>query len=314
MSEIEVWIFWAENGRILLAIKFSKNMGGQSNYLYHVTSSSSTTSYLLRIHRQTPNLVFADTVLFAILSERGLGPKLYGFFDGGRLEEFLPSNYFTKEDSRNPDDLGGEDYEIQTTTVNYSSHPKQVSIESLSQEIDILEKWAKEIFEHTLVFGHSDLGISNILELIPTKELVLIDCEFANYNCRGFDLTMYLSESAIDYPAEYPGININQELTENPPNLRVLCESYLDADNKLKNRISTNREQEIQSLMEECTFFMPVTHLFWALSSMKHSLLKFENGVDLNVQARDRIAVYYYLKPRSQTIYENLAKFNRRQI
>ncbi|CAL2036646.1 unnamed protein product [Caenorhabditis brenneri] len=84
-------------------VEISKNIGGQSNYLYHVTSSSSTTSYLLRIHRQAPNLVFADTVLFAILSERELGPKLYGFFEGGRLEEFLPSNYFTKEDSRNPE-------------------------------------------------------------------------------------------------------------------------------------------------------------------------------------------------------------------
>ena len=30
-----------------------------------------------------------ESVTFAILSERGLAPKLYGVFHGGRIEEFL---------------------------------------------------------------------------------------------------------------------------------------------------------------------------------------------------------------------------------
>lgn len=31
-----------------------------------------------------------DAVIFMMLSERNLGPKLYGIFPGGRLEEYIP--------------------------------------------------------------------------------------------------------------------------------------------------------------------------------------------------------------------------------
>lgn len=31
-----------------------------------------------------------DSVITMLLSERNLGPKLYGIFPGGRLEEYIP--------------------------------------------------------------------------------------------------------------------------------------------------------------------------------------------------------------------------------
>ncbi|UMM23309.1 hypothetical protein L5515_004091 [Caenorhabditis briggsae] len=315
---------------------------GQSNYLYHVTSSTSATPYLLRIHRQERSQVFTDTVLFAILSERGLGPKLYGFFEGGRLEEYLPSEGFTEDleeylptlpafhamdipVSKNVrctklmrdwlngyKELEGGDYEILPTTVTYSDHPKTISVQKLSEEIDTFEKWAREVFEHTLVFGQIDFGVSNVLELNSTKEMVFIDCEFSSYNWRGFDLAMFVSESAITFNVPFPpGIKIIEDLTDNSPIIRILCEAYLDADNTLKNHIPSDRSSELESLIQECLFFWPLTHLFWALSAMKHALLKFENGVDLDVQARDRLAVYFHLKPRSQKIYEELKKWKK---
>ena len=36
-----------------------------------------------------------DTVIFALLAERGFGPKLYGVFQGGRLEQYISVCYFT---------------------------------------------------------------------------------------------------------------------------------------------------------------------------------------------------------------------------
>ncbi|KAF1761853.1 hypothetical protein GCK72_010112 [Caenorhabditis remanei] len=205
--------------------------------------------------------------------------------------------------------LQGGDYEIVPTTVTYSDHPKCVSIQDLTGEIDIFEKWATELYEETVVFSHNDLAAPNILELNSTKELVLIDWEFGTYNWRGFDLAMHLAETAIDFRVPFPpGIKIIEESTENPPNIRIFCEAYLDADNKLKNHTPVDRSSEIESLIQECLFFWPLTHLFWALSAMKHALLKFENGVDLDVQARDRLAVYFHLRSRSQKTYEELSK------
>lgn len=101
---------------------------------------------------------------------------------------------------------------------------------------------------------------------------------------------------------------MNGDLIDNPPNIQIFCEAYVEADKKLKNRSPSDPTAEVKALIQECQFFWPLTNLFWALSAMKHSLLKFENGVDLDVQARDRLAVYFHLKPRSQKIYEELSK------
>lgn len=35
-----------------------------------------------------------DSVITMLLSERNLGPKLYGIFPGGRLEEYIPVSIF----------------------------------------------------------------------------------------------------------------------------------------------------------------------------------------------------------------------------
>ncbi|CAL2037504.1 unnamed protein product [Caenorhabditis brenneri] len=329
-------------------VKVERIIGGQSNHMFHVTSSISATPFLLRIHRQGPNHVFTDTVNFAIFSERGLGPKLYGFFDGGRLEEYLPSRTLDSDTVLEPEisrkigaaypkyhaievpvskgrrcfqamreylkeyqDFGGGDYEIKTTTVTYSEHPKKVSMEELYKEIDLMEKWTNELYEDTVVFCHNDLACSNVLELESNKEMILIDWEYASYNCRGFDLAMHLSETAVDFRVPHqPGIKISEELTDNPPNLQGFIEAYVDADNKLKNQTpsSEDRASQIADLIQQCQFFWPITHLFWACFVMKLGLLGYNCGVDMDVQAKDRLAVYYHLKPRTQRIYEELRK------
>jgi choline/ethanolamine kinase len=37
--------------------------------------------------------LITESVIFALLSERKLGPKLYGVFPGGRIEQFLPVSF-----------------------------------------------------------------------------------------------------------------------------------------------------------------------------------------------------------------------------
>ncbi|GMT35173.1 hypothetical protein PFISCL1PPCAC_26470, partial [Pristionchus fissidentatus] len=39
---------------------------------------------------ETESHLVAESVIFTLLSERHLGPKLYGIFSGGRLEEYIP--------------------------------------------------------------------------------------------------------------------------------------------------------------------------------------------------------------------------------
>lgn len=39
---------------------------------------------------QAMETVLTDTVVFTLLSERKLGPKLHGIFPGGRIEQYIP--------------------------------------------------------------------------------------------------------------------------------------------------------------------------------------------------------------------------------
>lgn len=54
------------------------------------------TEVLLRIYGQTHGenaleTMITESVVFALLSERNLGPKLHGLFPGGRIEEYIPA-------------------------------------------------------------------------------------------------------------------------------------------------------------------------------------------------------------------------------
>lgn len=254
--------------------------GGQSNLLYLVTSSSGKISseitpscFLIRLHCQQETQVFTDTVVFSIMSERGLGPKLYGFFPGGRLEQFLPSETLNNDTVSDPDvskkiganlpklhaievpipkkpkailmirefleecrSSGNTKFKLVSGSVNFNDDgiPEEVSLERLEQEVAHFEKMSS-IFDDTVVFTHNDLWSANILQLNETKEIVFIDFEYSSYNWRSFDLSMHLSECAFDYRVPFPpGVHVNQIFFENHPNIRIFCESYIDTLYKMK--------------------------------------------------------------------------------
>lgn len=57
------------------------------------------TKVLLRIYGQSHGEnalenMLTESVVFALLSERQLGPKLHGIFPGGRIEQYIPVNIF----------------------------------------------------------------------------------------------------------------------------------------------------------------------------------------------------------------------------
>ena len=47
--------------------------------------------------------LITETVVFTMLSERNLGPRLFGVFPGGRLEEFIPGHPLTSIEMRSPE-------------------------------------------------------------------------------------------------------------------------------------------------------------------------------------------------------------------
>lgn len=336
-------------------VEVTQITNGQSNLIYLVSSNSNKIThptpscFLIRIHCQPSNQVFNDTVIFSVMSERGLGPKLYGFFPGGRLEEYLPSRtldtdsiklpeiskrvgalfpkyhgisvpisksagaiHFIKQNLEAYKKLGGSVHKMCPYSVKYENEAAltTISVGDLEHEIEVFENWSK-VFHDTVVFSHNDLAPLNVLELNDTKEIIFIDFEYSSYNWRGFDLCMFLCENAFDYRVPLPGVWIDQEFIENNPNLRLFSEAYIDTLFEMKGKnpdqkypMTEDRESEIERLILEIKFFIPLVNLFWAVWSLKSFLAKHNNGHNLEVAASDRLTMYFHFKPQSEKIYK----------
>lgn len=78
--------------------------GGLSNLLYHVSLpddlwkesrfQDEPREVLIRVYGQTHGegaleALITESVIFTLLSERNLGPKLHGIFPGGRIEQYI---------------------------------------------------------------------------------------------------------------------------------------------------------------------------------------------------------------------------------
>lgn len=63
---------------------------------------------LIRIYGQTHGdrdmeHLLTESVIFTLLSERGLGPKLYGLFPGGRIEQYIDARPLLTRELSDPD-------------------------------------------------------------------------------------------------------------------------------------------------------------------------------------------------------------------
>ncbi|XP_042212031.1 choline/ethanolamine kinase-like, partial [Homarus americanus] len=181
--------------------------------------------------------VLAESVIFALLSERRLGPRLYGVFPGGRLEQFIPArSLFTSElaDPELSSIIATKMANIHALNVPISKEPtwiwntmekwlksgqeflcKTPSIDGVdSSIIEGLQKinyhnemeYLKQVVakvQSPVVFAHNDMQEGNILLKTHTKSnedrICLIDFEYCSYNYRGFDLANHFCEWMYNY-------------------------------------------------------------------------------------------------------------------
>lgn len=63
---------------------------------------------------QALETVLTDTVVFTLLSERQLGPKLHGIFPGGRIEQYIPVRIITNSNLFQTSHFSFQKYLLQT--------------------------------------------------------------------------------------------------------------------------------------------------------------------------------------------------------
>ncbi|XP_036272387.1 choline kinase alpha isoform X3 [Pipistrellus kuhlii] len=290
--------------------------GGLSNMLFLCSLPDTVASVgdeprkvLLRLYgailKMGTEAMVLESVMFAILAERSLGPKLYGIFPQGRLEQFIPSRRLETEElslpnisaeiaekmatfhgmkmpfNKEPKWLFGtmEKYLNQVLRIKFTEGAKVKQLHKfLSYNLPLELENLRSLLESTpspVVFCHNDCQEGNILlleagENSEEQKLMLIDFEYSSYNYRGFDIANHFCEWMYDYNCEkYPFFRAN--LGKFPTRKQQLhfISSYLAAFphefENLSNEEKFIREEE---MLVEVNRFALASHFFWALWSI----------------------------------------------
>ncbi|XP_030759677.1 choline/ethanolamine kinase [Sitophilus oryzae] len=296
-------------------IGFKHISGGLSNLLYHVSLPSDLYNtydekkkhhieepkeVLIRIYGQTHGegaleALITESVIFTLLSERGLGPKLHGIFPGGRIEQYINARPLLNKEladerlstmiaqkmaslhsmevplHKEPDWLWNTiDRWLRTCDKKLQGDEVPVFIKDLLNDVNLKEeaKWLKMRLEQEnspVVFCHNDMQEGNILMCMDQdkennpldKQIVIIDFEYCSYNYRGFDIANHFIEWVYDYKEEnHPFFTEDRKNYPTEKQRLTFIKAYLEERKSRENPRKVLKEVEVFTL---------ATNFFWSL-------------------------------------------------
>ncbi|XP_041745378.1 choline/ethanolamine kinase-like [Coregonus clupeaformis] len=308
--------------------------GGLSNLLYmcslpdHAhTIGDEPRRVLLRVYGailQGVDSLVLESVMFAILAERALGPQLYGIFPEGRLERYLPSNRLRTEQLFVPElsaEIASKMARFHRMVMPFNKEPKwlfgtigrymdQVMNLKFAREAHI-KKYNKLIkydlpaeleslrvllaaTPSPVVFCHNDVQEGNILMLedrdhASTEKLMLIDFEYSSYNYRGFDFGNHFCEWCYDYTYnQWPFYKCTPENYPSREQQLHFIRNYLVETGGYSERTmhEDQARKELEMLVEANRFAM-ASHFLWGLwSIIQARISKIEFGYMDYAQSR----------------------------
>ncbi|XP_026636964.1 choline kinase alpha isoform X1 [Microtus ochrogaster] len=265
-----------------------------------------------------------ESVMFAILAERSLGPKLYGIFPQGRLEQFIPSRRLDTEELHLPD-ISAEIAEKMATfhgmKMPFNKEPKwlfgtmekylnqvlrlKFSGEARAQQLHKILAYnlplelenLRSLLQYTrspVVFCHNDCQEGNILlldgrENSEKQKLMLIDFEYSSYNYRGFDIGNHFCEWMYDYTYEkYPFFRANIRKYPTRKQQLHFISSYLAAfQNDFESLSGEEQSATKEDMLLEVNRFALASHFLWGLwSIVQAKISSIEFGYMEYAQAR----------------------------
>ncbi|XP_052568183.1 choline kinase alpha isoform X1 [Peromyscus californicus insignis] len=265
-----------------------------------------------------------ESVMFAILAERSLGPKLYGIFPQGRLEQFIPSRRLDTEElclpdisaeiaekmatfhgmkmpfNKEPKWLFGtmEKYLNQVLRLKFSGEARMQQLHKfLDYNLPLELENLRSLLQYTkspVVFCHNDCQEGNILlldgqENSEKQKLMLIDFEYSSYNYRGFDIGNHFCEWMYDYTYEkYPFFRANIQKYPTRKQQLHFISSYLTAfQNDFESLSSEEQSATKEDMLVEVNRFALASHFLWGLwSIVQAKISSIEFGYMEYAQAR----------------------------
>uniref|UniRef100_H2ZLV2 ethanolamine kinase n=1 Tax=Ciona savignyi TaxID=51511 RepID=H2ZLV2_CIOSA len=242
-----------------------------------------------------------ESVVFSILAERKVGPKLFAVFPGGRLEEYLPSRTLCTTDLFEP----STSRHIARRIVEYHSlnmpvkkdpsfiisklltylentksaffedqHKQSMFLKLCACDIDSEVKFVNRLIskQDVVVFCHNDIQEGNLLysdRECQGNPVQMIDFEYSSYNYRGFDLANHFCEWMYDYShTSWPFFTYKIEHFANSKQQENLIDAYLETSYKYLPARRGDPKWQKPYLLDEIKRFTLLSHLFWTLWSV----------------------------------------------
>uniref|UniRef100_A0A8C2X5T3 Ethanolamine kinase n=1 Tax=Cyclopterus lumpus TaxID=8103 RepID=A0A8C2X5T3_CYCLU len=278
-----------------------------------LSSWGSSISYLTINMCGLDSLVL-ESVMFAILAERTLGPKLYGIFPEGRLEQYLPNTRMRTDQLSNPAisaEIATKLAHFHEMSMPFNKEPKwlfgtikkyldQVMSLNLVREAHV-KKYNKlmkldlpaeleslrELLAATpspVVFCHNDVQEGNILMLEDedhnsTDKFMLIDFEYSSYNYRGFDFGNHFCEWMYDYTYnQWPFYKARPENYPTREQQLHFIRGYL-AEQRRHSEMIMDQTQIEEEMITEANRYALASHFLWGLwSIIQAKISKIEFG------------------------------------
>ncbi|KAH3887427.1 hypothetical protein DPMN_011444 [Dreissena polymorpha] len=308
--------------------------GGLTNYLYVCSLPSEVQapdnqprSVLLRVYGDiatSSSFVVQNSVIFALMSEKGLGPKLYGMNPKARIEALLPANCLQTVDLHNstisrqiaeklalfhsldmplckePRFLNKtmDDWSVKvrdtlrrTCSRDEETYMQKFRNYHLEEELETL-KLILSLVDSPVVFSHNDLQEGNILYTKEENAMTVIDWEYCSYNYRGYDFGNHFIEWCYNYQVEEdPKFKVN---LDNYPS-RQQQEEFFRAYLRTLDRDIT--DDLLQLMYVEANTFVLASHFFWGLwSILQNNMSTIEFG--FLEYAESRLDAYFLFKDR----------------
>ncbi|XP_004470401.1 choline/ethanolamine kinase isoform X4 [Dasypus novemcinctus] len=302
--------------------------GGLSNLLFrcslpdHLPSvGEEPREVLLRLYGailQGVDSLVLESVMFAILAERSLGPQLYGVFPEGRLEQYIPSRTLKTRELREPVFSAAiatkmaqfhgmempftkEPHWLFGTMERYLKQIQDLPPSGLPQ-VNLLEMYSlkeemgnlRKLLDSTpspVVFCHNDIQEGNILLLSEpgsADSLMLVDFEYSSYNYRGFDIGNHFCEWVYDYThEEWPFYKAQPADYPTRDQQLHFIRHYLAEVKKGETPSQEEQRKLEEDLMVEISRYALASHFFWGLwSILQASMSTIEFGYLEYAQSR----------------------------
>ncbi|XP_060576210.1 LOW QUALITY PROTEIN: choline/ethanolamine kinase-like [Ruditapes philippinarum] len=334
---------WSEISEADFQIK--KLSGGLTNYLYICSlppgvraPDNQPSSVLLRVYGDiatSSNFVVQNSVIFALLSEKQLGPKLHGMNPTARIEELVPANCLSTKDLHDPTlskmiaeklalfhtldmPLCKEPRFLNDTMDKWLKETKGIlmSVHSdqdehymrifrdfnLEQELQTLKEILSRV-ESPVVFSHNDLQEGNILynRNCPDREkcLTVIDWEYCSYNYRGYDFGNHFMEWCYNYNVtEYPYFSYTEHFYPTREQQYEFFKAYLKASHCDADDVTLHKMYiEANTFALASHSFALASHFLWGLwSILQNEMSTIQFG--FLEYAESRLAGYFAMKKK----------------